>query len=406
MGPARGPTTPLSGDNAMRTTCATLFICLAAGAWAIASAEPFVPSDPSLVVLHVPADPALKRLASLEATLRDDPDNVARIYDLTEAYIAIGRRSGEPRYFGRAEALLTAHLRATSAPVELRLQLADILQYRHEYEHALDQISIALEQDRGNTRAHLMRAAIWQASGRFGDARAECGSVLAAGESVTGSVCLAQVMGMTGQIGRARALLARLSAFSSPSLPPYASWMLTALADLEERSGDSAGAEGSLRRAVALDPDDYYARFALADLLLARKRWSEVEPVLRGIPRTESVLMRLAESQAGLHVGEPNPYLVTLVDRLDAARARGERIHARDLARVQLRLLQNATAALQAARENWAQQREPADARLLVESGLAAQDRSVIAEVIEWRHRTSYQDATLDALLSHAWAAS
>ena len=181
--------------------------------------------------------------------------------------------------------------------------------------------------------------------------------------------------------------------------------MLTALADLEERSGDSAGAEGSLRRAVALDPDDYYARFALADLLLARKRWSEVEPVLRGIPRTESVLMRLAESQAGLHVGEPNPYLVTLVDRLDAARARGERIHARDLARVQLRLLQNATAALQAARENWAQQREPADARLLVESGLAAQDRSVIAEVIEWRHRTSYQDATLDALLSHAWAA-
>jgi hypothetical protein len=42
---------------------------------------------------------------------------------------------------------------------------------------------------------------------------------------------------------------------------------------------------------------------------------------------------------------------------------------------------------------------------LLVESGLAAHDRSVIAEVIEWRHRTSYQDATLDALLSHARAA-
>ena len=89
------------------------------------------------------------------------------------------------------------------------------------------------------------------------------------------------------------------------------------------------------------DPDDYYARFALADLLLAQNRWSEVEPVLQDIPRTESVLMRLAESQAALHVGEPNPYLVTLVDRLDAARARGERIHARDLASVQLRLLEN-----------------------------------------------------------------
>jgi tetratricopeptide (TPR) repeat protein len=386
----------------MQVTCAALLTCLAGAAMpAIASAEPFVPGDASLVVLQVPADPALKRLASLEAALRTDPDNTARIYALTDAYIAIGRRTGEPRYFGRAEVLLTPRLQAPSAPVELRLQLADILQYRHEYSSALEQISKALAQDRSNTRAHLMRAAIWQASGRFTQARAECGSVLAAGEGAAGSVCLAQVMGMTGQIERARLLLAQLSAYSSPSLPRYASWMLTALADLEERSGDITAAERSLRRAVVADPNDYYARFALADLLLARNRSGEVEQVLHGIPRTESVLIRMAESQSALHT-RPNPYLATLTDRLDAARARGERIHARDLARVQLRLLGNPAVALRAARDNWVQQREPADARLLVECGLAAHDRSAIDEVKEWQRRTSYQDATLDALLSHA----
>ena len=388
----------------MRAHYAVLLICLAAGTLEPASAAPFVPSNPSLVVLHVPANPAVERLASLEAALRTDPDNTARIYALADAYIAIGRRTGEPRYFGRAEVLLTPRLQRPSAPVELRLQLADILQYRHEYERALEQISQALAQDRNNTRAHLMRAAIWQASGRFEGARVECGALLAAGESVTGSVCLAQVIGMTGQLERAHVLLSRLRASSSPPWPPYASWMLAALADLEERSGDIAAAERSLRRAVVADPSDYYVRFALADLLLAQNRAGEIAQVLQDLPRTESVLIRLAESQAALQVGKPNPYLATLTDRLEAARARGERIHARDLARVQLRLLGNPAVALRAARNNWAQQREPADARLLVECGLAARDRTAVNEVIEWRRRTSYQDATLDTLLARASA--
>ena len=138
--------------------------------------------------------------------------------------------------------------------------------------------------------------------------------------------------------------MASVSAGSHVSAPIRRA-SLAALADLEERSGDIAAAERSLRRAVVADPSDYYVRFALADLLLAQNRAGEVVQVLQDLPRTESVLIRLAESQAALQAGKPNPYLATLTDRLEAARARGERIHARDLARVQLRLLGNPAAA-------------------------------------------------------------
>ena len=56
---------------------------------------------------------------------------------------------------------------------------------------------------------------------------------------------------MTGQLERARVLLvATLALPCRRHWPPYASWMLAALADLEERSGDIAAAERSLRRAV------------------------------------------------------------------------------------------------------------------------------------------------------------
>jgi tetratricopeptide (TPR) repeat protein len=384
----------------MRATRAIL-LCLVIGTPGFAHAAPFLPSDPSFIVLRISSDPALKRIALLEAELSTDPRNLAHIYDLTDAYIAVGRRTTEPRYFGRAEALLRSRLESAAAPAALRLQLADILQYRHEYDAALEEISRALAQERGNTRAHLMRAAIWQASGRLADARVECGLVLASGESATGSVCLAQVMGMTGQIDRARGLLAKLSADSSSS-GPYASWVLTALADIEERSGDVSSAERSLRRAVTTNPADYYARFALADLLLDRNRPGEVVQVLADLPRNESVLMRLAESQAQLHAGKANPYLLTLTERLDAARARGERIHARDLARVKLKLMGDPTGALQAARDNWNQQHEPVDARLLVSCGVAAHDSSVIDAVREWQRRTSYQDVRLNALLAAA----
>jgi Flp pilus assembly protein TadD len=367
------------------------------------TAAPFVPSDPSLIVLRVSSDPALQRITLLEVELQTDPDNLVRIYDLTNAYIALGRRTTEPRYFGRAEALLRPRLGSTAAPAVLRLQLADILQYRHEYDSALREISKALAQERGNTRAHLMRAAIWQSSGRFAEARAECGLVLASGDSVAGSVCLAQVMGMTGQIERARGLLTKLDTDSALSLP-YASWLLTALADIEERSGDVSSAERTLRRAVTGNPADYYARFALADLLLDRNRPGEVTQVLADLPRNESVLMRLAESQALLHAGKPNPDLLTLTERLDAARARGERLHARDLARMKLKLTGDPTGALLAAKANWNQQHEPVDARLLIRCGLAAHDRSAIEAVREWQRRTSYQDVTLHALLAAAEA--
>ena len=88
-----------------------------------------------------PPIPRWSRLASLEAALRTDPDNTARIYALTDAYIAIGRRTGEPRYFGRAEVLLTAAaaeaVRTSRTTAATRPTSCSI---GHEYERALEQI--------------------------------------------------------------------------------------------------------------------------------------------------------------------------------------------------------------------------------------------------------------------------
>ena len=58
--------------------------------------------------------------------------------------------------------------------------------------------------------------------------------------------------------------------------------------------------------------------------------------------------------------------------RFDAARQRGESLHAREEARLALDVLGQPARALQLAQDNWARQKEPADAVLLWRAARAA----------------------------------
>jgi hypothetical protein len=62
----------------------------------------------------------------------------------------------------------------------------------------------------------------------------------------------------------------------------------------------------------------------------------------------------------------------------------------------------DARAALALARENWQEQHEPADARLLAQAALALRDSATLAQLREWRRRTGYEDQPLDRILERA----
>ena len=89
-----------------------------------------------------------------------------------------------------------------------------------------------------------------------------------------------------------------------------------------------------------------------------------------------------------------------LSQRFEEASRRGELLHRRDLARLYLNGLVDRRAALSWALENWKEQREPADARLLAEAALAAGDRASLETIRQWRGRTGYQDVRLERILA------
>ena len=54
--------------------------------------------------------------------------------------------------------------------------------------------------------------------------------------------------------------------------------------------------------------------------------------------------------------------------------------------------------ALEAARENWKTQREPRDARVLMEAALAAGDAAAARDALDWMARTGYGEPRYRAL--------
>ena len=74
-------------------------------------------------------------------------------------------------------------------------------------------------------------------------------------------------------------------------------------------------------------------------------------------------------------------------------------MHLREEARFTLELLDRPTAALELARRNWATQREPADARILLEAAAAAAEPAAARPVLDWLDRSGLEDVRIEALV-------
>jgi hypothetical protein len=235
--------------------------------------------------------------------------------------------------------------------------------------------------------------------GRPTDARADCAAVLASGQSAAGIVCLAQVLGATGRLAQAEALLPPLTRQSALS-SQVRGWALWLLADFADRRGDAAAAERSLRAALAAMPENEGVRSALSDVLLARGAAREALALL-GVPAPSvGLLARRARAQGLLN----DPCLSTTQAQIDElltlAARRGERPHLREEALLALDVARDDARALQLAKANFATQRETIDVRLLVRAARAHGDTAALHEVTQWLRATGFEDLALGDLRS------
>jgi hypothetical protein len=143
---------------------------------------------------------------------------------------------------------------------------------------------------------------------------------------------------------------------------------------------------------------DAYLLGAYADFLLDHSRAAEARDLLAGETRADPLLLRLALAEKALGVSDLHIHVAVLSARFEANRMRGDTVHRREEARFLLYLAGKPVEALRRAQENWQVQREPWDARLVLEAALAAGNPAAATDVIAWLETTGLEDPQIDAL--------
>lgn len=384
----------LTGHPAFRIFFACLLVSLQIPS---ALAAPRKPLDANEVLERLPLrtqDSASREMARLRAqasAAANDPILAAR---LAEAYFDLSLARGDPRYVGYADAVVARF--AAPLPASLLLVRGQLRQYRHDFPGALKDFAAALAADPDLGAAHAWRGAIFLVQADYAAAEKECAALQGLGRDGLAAACKGLALAYGGQLSDAARVLQQ--ALGRSSDPANRLWLLTRLGEVAAWQGKSTIAEGYFRQALRLGREDVYLLAAWGDFLLDVGRPQDVLMDLATWEAADSLLLRLAEAAARLDRPEAARLAQALDERFAAARARGDETHMAEEARFRLRLRKDAKEALRLARENYRIQREPRDARILLESAIAAGDAAAAQPVLDWLRSSGFEDAKLRRL--------
>ena len=375
------------------------------------AAAPYIPTDDAQVLEHLPGE--LSRLGRRIAQLQQlhalsparAPDPTLAV-SLARSYIERARRSGDPRWTGYAQGALAPWWKQANPPPEVRLLRATIAQSRHQFTAALADLDALLQTHPGHAQAWLTRATVLRVQGRFAEAAQACAGLQRAADGFPARLCAYAVQSAQGALATARAAMPALLAQAARQPLGVQAWFYAEWADMHERAGQGREAEAVYRQALRIAPNDLGLRTAYADALLTQGRPADALAVIRTAAdaapdagRADALLLR---ELLALHaLKQPTHHLhAELADSHAAARQRQDAEHLREEARMTLHVERNPTKALLLARQNWAEQREAADAHLLLAASLAAQQPQAARPVQDWLRDTGFEDARLAPLLA------
>ncbi|OHC64273.1 MAG: hypothetical protein A2040_19960 [Rhodocyclales bacterium GWA2_65_19] len=362
-----------------------------------ANAAPRRPTADTEVLERLPlraGDASARELAALRGAMTAAASDPVPAANLAQRYFDLAMARGDPRYVGYAEAVVARF--SEPLPASLRLIRGLLRQYRHDFDGALDDFAGALALDPDLAVANAWRAAIYLVQANYAAAQKECDALQRRGRSTLHGGCVGLVQAYGGQLAAAYGTLQQALATSGDADSRL--WLLTRLGEVAAWRGQLELAEKHYREALSIGRDDGYLLAAWADFLLDSGRPAEVIRHLAGWESSDILLLRLAEAEAALKSPAAARLARLLDDRFGAAKQRGDTTHRAEEARYQLRLRGNSAEALRLAAENYRVQREPRDARVLLEAAIATGDTAAAQAVRDWLRSSGFEDARLRRL--------
>ena len=355
-----------------------------------ALASPYLPPTDAQVLAELPAGARHATVpARALASARLDVALPLAQFDISRA-----RATGDLRFLGYAEAILSPWMQQHPVSPQVLVLHATILQSRHAFNAALVELDSALKDRPDDAQGWLTRATVLRVLGRYDEAMSSCEHLAAAADSAITSLCVQSLLGLTGHLSSA---YAALSSMSAQDLPPEArAWRYSELGEMAERLGNDEAAEHWFRAGLQLAPQDFYMRSACADVFLRHGRAAETLQLLAGYESMEPMLLRVAIAHSELRDGAGLKANDQLSTAFDVEQRRGDSVHRREQARFLLDIVKQPVDALQAAQENWKGQREPDDLLILLRAAQAAHRPQAAGDARRFLAQTGLEDSRLD----------
>ncbi|WP_454064814.1 tetratricopeptide repeat protein [Candidatus Nitrospira salsa] len=363
-------------------------------------AEPYIPQNDSVVLEQLPttSNPQIQKLRKLRTQLSNSPNDLTLATRLARAYIQLGHTNDDPRYDGYAQAALTPWWNLSHAPTNVLILRATLRQRQHDFDRALQDLDRVLQQQPRHAQAWLTQAVIQTVRGHYHEARRSCLLLRRLTNTLVSTTCLAHVMGLNGHAQESfQALQTAMENETASSEEKL--WTLTILAEMAMRLGNTSEAERYFQDALTIDNQDTYLLAAYSDYLLDQRRPAVVRPLLENTLRSDGLLLRLALAEQELHTPTLQQHIETLKARFAANRLRGDARHLREESRFTLHLLHKPKHALNLALENWSIQREPWDARIVLEAALQSGDSIAAQPIVDWLTSKNVEDVELTNLM-------
>lgn len=331
---------------------------------------------------------------ALSATAKQAAPDAVAVALAARKDIAQARQTGDTRYWGRAQSLLSPWWDRPDAPADIAVLQATVQQGRHEFEAARKVLAAALSRTPGHAQGWLNLAALERLSGNYPQALAACQKVGQAGQALYAQACQLETESLQGEHQAATQGLQKLTGLSRDA--GQRAWLSSLLAEALERWGRDALAAQAYQRSLTFEPDLYTA-IAYSDLGLRTGRPKDALLALSALPETDAVLLRRAAAWRKLDDPRWRSTLVVLQERTAELKRRGDdpALHGRELALIALWLEDNPTAALALARQNLVLQREPVDWWVALQSAKQAKDDAALLELQAALRQSGLQDARL-----------
>ncbi len=339
------------------------------------------------------------KLEALQHDKADSPEDAAVSIALARYAVGLARRDGNTNLLKLAGKTLEPWDHVDEPPTDILIIRANVRQIDHRFDTALADLDKVIAREPKNPQARLSRAFVLATTGKARDAARDCARILPNVSLIIRETCAARMLSLSG---RARKSLERLEASLQvirSNSPGEKAFALSVAAEIAARLGEAEKADAFLAELVAADPRSVYARAAYADFLIDQGRIAQARKILGDEPHTEVMLLLRTLASAGDADDAAHLAASKINSRMADDIVRGDYSHAREYARYALAILEDPQTAFDYAQRNWSAQKEPVDARILVDAAAALGNMGVVEEVAAWAKAAGLEDMALDARL-------